>query len=252
MHKRLCCLLFSLILLTACSATTEAPNPVVSQPKYILVTRVPNPTSTPTPFKPIFPVAQAQFTASPSAKPDEPSPTTESTSTVQPVTPTLTVTATQNLAPPVPIETLSLLPEAWTPPAIYAPVGAPTPFPILTDTEAVTFLLLGSDLRPGSSFRTDTIVVAALRPKSGQISLLSIPRDLWVYIPQWGMQRVNTAYQHGESYNYPGKGPGLWKDTILYNLGIRIDHVAMVGFDGFTQLQRQARSDGFDGIQGSH
>jgi LCP family protein required for cell wall assembly len=35
---------------------------------------------------------------------------------------------------------------------------------------------------------------------------------------------------------YPGGGPGLLKDTIQYNLGIRIDHTAMVEFDGFRQI----------------
>ena len=49
-------------------------------------------------------------------------------------------------------------------------------------------------------------------------------------------QRINTAYQHGISVDYPGGGPGLLKDTILYNLGIRIDHTAMVEFDGFRQI----------------
>ena len=50
------------------------------------------------------------------------------------------------------------------------------------------------------------------------------------------MQRINTAYQHGELSGYPGGGPGLLKDTILYNLGIRIDHLAMVEFDGFRDI----------------
>jgi LCP family protein required for cell wall assembly len=102
--------------------------------------------------------------------------------------------------------------------------------------ETVNFLLIGSDRRPGGSFRTDTMVIAILRPNEGQVSLISIPRDLWVSIPEWGNQRINTAYQHGVSVGYPGGGPGLLKDTILYNLGIRIDHTAMVEFDGFRQI----------------
>jgi polyisoprenyl-teichoic acid--peptidoglycan teichoic acid transferase len=102
--------------------------------------------------------------------------------------------------------------------------------------ETVNFLLIGSDRRPGGSFRTDTMVIAILRPNEGQVSLISIPRDLWVYIPDWENQRINTAYQHGVSVGYPGGGPGLLKDTILYNLGIRIDHTAMVEFDGFRQI----------------
>ena len=50
------------------------------------------------------------------------------------------------------------------------------------------------------------------------------------------MQRINTAYQSGEIGGYPGGGPGLLKDTIAYNLGIRIDHTAMVEFDGFRRI----------------
>ena len=80
------------------------------------------------------------------------------------------------------------------------------------------------------------MVIAILRPNEGQVSLISIPRDLWVSIPEWQNQRINTAYQHGISVGYPGGGPGLLKDTILYNLGIRIDHTAMVDFSGFSQI----------------
>jgi LCP family protein required for cell wall assembly len=57
-----------------------------------------------------------------------------------------------------------------------------------------------------------------------------------VSIPGWENQRINTAYQHGISVDYPGGGPGLLKDTILYNLGVRIDHTALVEFDGFRQI----------------
>jgi LCP family protein required for cell wall assembly len=102
--------------------------------------------------------------------------------------------------------------------------------------ETVNFLLIGSDRRSGSSFRTDTMVIAILRPHEGQVSLISIPRDLWVSIPGSDNQRINTAYQLGDRIGYPGGGPGLLKDTILYNLGIRIDHTAMVDFDGFRQI----------------
>jgi LCP family protein required for cell wall assembly len=109
--------------------------------------------------------------------------------------------------------------------------------PVLNNgQETINFLLIGSDKRSGTSFRTDTMVVAILRPNEGQVSLISIPRDLWVSIPGWDNNRVNTAYQHGISTGYPGGGPGLLKDTIQYNLGIRIDHTAMVDFDGFRKI----------------
>ena len=66
--------------------------------------------------------------------------------------------------------------------------------------------------------------------------MISIPADLWIYIPTVGMQRINTAYQSGLISNYQGGGPGLLRDTIAYNLGIRIDHTAMVEFDGFQRI----------------
>jgi LCP family protein required for cell wall assembly len=66
--------------------------------------------------------------------------------------------------------------------------------------------------------------------------MISIPRDLWIYIPTVGMQRINTAYQSGEISGYEDGGPGLLRDTIAYNLGIRIDHTAMVEFDGFRRI----------------
>jgi len=102
--------------------------------------------------------------------------------------------------------------------------------------ETVNFLLIGSDQRHGASFRTDTMVVVILRPNEGQVSLISIPRDLWVSIPGSENQRINTAYENGELNGYPGGGAGLLKDTIQYNLGIRIDHTAFVDFNGFRQI----------------
>ena len=50
------------------------------------------------------------------------------------------------------------------------------------------------------------------------------------------MQRINTAYQQGELTGYPGGGAQLLKDTVAYNLGIHIDHIAMVEFNGFRQI----------------
>ncbi len=50
------------------------------------------------------------------------------------------------------------------------------------------------------------------------------------------MDRVNTAYEYGIMYDYPGGGAGLLKDTLLYNLGVRIDHLAIVDFDGFRKI----------------
>lgn len=217
-----------LLLLCACGAAAT-PDPVPTPTAFILVTVPPDSTFTPTPFQPL----SVEDTPSPLPRLDTPTeiPPSASPSTA-PVTPTTTPGAS---ATPAAFDPNALLPGTWTPPVIYSS-GAVPAAPILTDNQTVTFALLGSDTRGGSSFRTDTMVIAAVRPTSGQVSLISIPRDLWIYIPTIGMNRINTAYEYGNITNYPGAGPQLLKDSILYNLGIRIDHVAMIDFDGFRRV----------------
>ena len=127
------------------------------------------------------------------------------------------------------------MPTATTQPLPTVQINMEDPT-ILNLPDTVTFLLLGSDTRGGASFRTDTILIVILRPKDGNVSIISVPRDLWVNIPMVGEQRINVAYQYGDIYDYPGGGAGILKDTILYNLGVQIDHVAMVDFNGFRKI----------------
>jgi LCP family protein required for cell wall assembly len=201
--------------LTACAPVANPP-PAAPLP-FLLVTEAPNPTPTPTPFQPSSGAEAAALFAEMTPQTATPSPT-------PPPLPEATATPDVN----------ALFPTQAAPPV--APNEQPTALPPLSDNDTVNFLLIGSDKRPGSSFRTDTLLVAILWPRQAQVSLISIPRDLWIYIPTVGMQRINTAYQSGELSDYPGGGPGLLKDTIAYNLGIRIDHTAMVDFNGFRNI----------------
>jgi LCP family protein required for cell wall assembly len=197
------------LFLTACGIT-----PPQAYSPYYLVTAPPNASPTPTPFQPA-PNGQTGFQAAIPAS-----------------SPVALVTAT---LPPL-FETLTPIPSATPPPPQPTLALAETPAPLLDAPESIVYLLLGSDLRPGSSYRTDTILVAAVRPRDGQVSLISFPRDLWVNIPTVGLQRINTAYQYGEIYGYPGGGPGLLKDTILTNFGLSINQTALVDFDGFRKV----------------
>jgi LCP family protein required for cell wall assembly len=193
----------------------------------ILVTAAPDASPTPTPFQPPF-VEQATPTSLYHIQ----------VPTLEPFLPTATASPTD--VPPLQVSPTvdlnSLFPTAAAPPLPSVSGDAPDPSVLLTDTQSINFLLIGSDKRPGGSYRTDTMVIVILWPREAQASMISIPRDLWVYIPSVGMQRINTAYQSGELYGYTGGGPGLLRDTIAYNLGIRIDHTAMVEFDGFRRI----------------
>jgi LCP family protein required for cell wall assembly len=213
--------LFLLLLGSACSAQPLGPASISIPTALYLVTVPPDATATPTPFQP---VSETETPSSPSLLTGTPVELPSTTDIFQ--TPTATFDPDALLIPP-----------SSTQQSFYAPPYAPNPSPVLTDKDTVTFALLGSDKRPGQTFfRTDTIVIAAIRPASGQVTLISVPRDLYVYIPNVGMDRINTAYEYGQMYNYPGGGPALFKDTFLYNLGIRIDHLAIVDFDGFRKM----------------
>lgn len=141
---------------------------------------------------------------------------------------------------PTPPPTSTPTPTPWLHPTFAPPsipvYGIPAPFPLLSPEHQINFLLLGSDSRGGVSFRTDVIMIVMVDVREKLVTLVSLPRDLWVYIPGWTMQRINTAYLHGELDGYPGGGMALVKDTIRYNLGIRIDHVALVDFNGFRRI----------------
>ena len=104
------------------------------------------------------------------------------------------------------------------------------------DPEVVTILILGSDRRSGRDFRDDVLILVAIHPGLRQVAALSIPRDLWVYLPGIGMQRINSAHSLGEARKVPGGGLQLLKDTVRYNLGVSVDHFARVEMQGFEKV----------------
>lgn len=104
--------------------------------------------------------------------------------------------------------------------------------------ERFTVLVMGMDERPGefgSSIRTDTMILISLDPQSDRVGILSIPRDLYVEIPGYGLQRINYAYQAGELEG-PGGGPRLAMQTVQYNFGIRVNEYVMVNFETFIDV----------------
>ena len=104
--------------------------------------------------------------------------------------------------------------------------------------ERVTILVLGID-QPcehiDEPFRSDTMMLVTIDPLSRSAGVLSIPRDLWVPIPGFGSNRINTAYRFGEMYEYPGGGAALSMETVAYNLGVHVHHYVSVNYDGFIE-----------------
>jgi len=123
-------------------------------------------------------------------------------------------------------------PDRPTPAVTPLPIPTPVP-PVPVAPDAINIVVLGSDRRPDwSEWHTDAVHVVSIQTGQASVSILSIPRDLYVYIPGLWMSRINFADFYGESYGYPGGGTGLVRDTLLYNLGIRVDHTVRTDFDG--------------------
>ncbi|HLA42926.1 MAG TPA: LCP family protein [Aggregatilineales bacterium] len=98
--------------------------------------------------------------------------------------------------------------------------------------ERFTILLMGLDKRPGesgSAFRTDSMMLVSLDPRTNSIGILSIPRDLYVEVPYQGLHRVNAAYVIGE-LEQPGGGPTAAMQAVQYNFGIRVNEFMTVDF----------------------
>ena len=184
-----------------------------------------------------------------SATTELPDPTT----TLAPVTvasPTPASTATPAPTPTsVPVDLI--VPEPFPIPAPQAYVPSTTlmypapvqPVPVASD--AVNILVLGSDRREDwSEWHTDVVQLVSVQRESKTVSIISIPRDLYVYIPGMWMSRINFADFYGETYDYEGGGPALLRDTLLYNLGIRMDHYVRTNFDGLIGIVDTA--DGID------
>jgi polyisoprenyl-teichoic acid--peptidoglycan teichoic acid transferase len=91
-----------------------------------------------------------------------------------------------------------------------------------------TILILGSDKRTGTGEefgRSDTTMLLRVDPEKEFLALLSLPRDLSVEIPGYGTDKLNAAYSVG--------GPDLTLRTVKELLGIDINHIVNVDFEGF-------------------
>lgn len=98
----------------------------------------------------------------------------------------------------------------------------------------VNILLLGiGDPGHAGETLTDTIMVASYDPKTKDVAMLSLPRDLYVKV-YGSMVKINTAYYYGEQ-NKKDSGPEVAKQTVSQVLGIPIHYFIRVDFTGLKQ-----------------
>ncbi len=195
---------------TATQTATQTPTRTLQPTRFTTVT--PPPTWTPTPT----------WTPSPTYTPR----------------PTSTSTPTQTPTPLPPHRPTAVPVILYQTPTISTTYAIPTAVPRYPMSEdALTIVLLGSDKRPDwSHWNTDVIQYLVIYPDIPSVTVLSIPRDLYVYIPGYRLSRINVADMIGTQDNYDGGGLGLLNQTLLYNLGITADYYVKVNFEGLKTM----------------
>jgi len=122
-----------------------------------------------------------------------------------------------------------------------------TPEPLCGGPPAMTMLALGID--GGEDYLyglSDVIRVVRVDFVTPQVTVLDLPRDLWVEIPEIEEEhgithgKLNQAYFYGTPgmgyYKGPGQGAGLLARTLDVNFGLRVDHYSAVNMQTFVKL----------------
>ena len=139
------------------------------------------------------------------------------------MTPSPSLTATPlpdtpvvNTPVPSPAGTLPVW-QTYLAPTLTSVTEIPPPLTGLTlNPEIQTVLLVGEDQDPPFIGRTPALSLILFNPRLSKASLVTLPRDLFVYIPGYAMQRVGVAYTV--------TGMSGLLQTLQYNLGIKPDH----------------------------
>lgn len=192
-----------ILLITSTALIVNACTPLFdfsekqSSPQFVLIGAPADSTPTPTAFQPIPPTKIPQ----------------ELLDAMEPTAEKLSPTATASYST-----------------YYYDTTGGSSPMGLFKQPpNQMNVLLMGSDQRPyDGGFRTDVMILMTINFDTKKINLTSFPRDLYVYIPGWSMDRINTAQIRG--------GFELTAATLEYNFGVRPDHWALINFDGFVQL----------------
>lgn len=108
------------------------------------------------------------------------------------------------------------------------------PRPAKRPGKAVNYVLMGSDSRNvgnASQGRSDVLMVMHLDADRKNAYMISFPRDMYVPIPGHGKNKINAAFAFG--------GPPLTVRTLENLLDTRMDHVALIDFEGFINLTEE-------------
>jgi LCP family protein required for cell wall assembly len=124
-----------------------------------------------------------------------------------------------------------VLPDSSHKPADFALLKVEHAQTVDTQQRVIWLLTLGSDARKGQSIthsRADSIHLVGVNTRTGQGTIIGIPRDSYVSIPGHGSDKINASMVYG--------GPQLTARTVEQISGVRFDYVFLTDFGGFASL----------------
>ncbi|TVY00006.1 LytR family transcriptional regulator [Cohnella terricola] len=95
--------------------------------------------------------------------------------------------------------------------------------------EPFSMLLMGVDARAKERGRSDTLIYTVVRPKDGNVLMVSIPRDTYADI-------VGKEKQDKITHAYAFGGPEMAVNSVEKLLDAKIDHYASINFQGFVKV----------------
>lgn len=186
-----------------------------------------------------------------------------------PTAPVIALQASATPAPVLPTETPQEGVTAATQDAIATPdtsmIQPPTEMPAVdsaiepndpndqyrwNDPRQIRILLMGIDQRLGfdtdRAYRTDTIILITVDPVRKTVGVVNFPRDLWVNIPNFQANRINTANFLGDNAAYPGGGSQLVMETVSANFGVPVNRYIRVNFTAFEAIVNALAPNGVE------
>ena len=155
-------------------------------------------------------------------------------------TPTLAPEETSTETPDLPEPTEEVVSVETLDPSLI-----PTVKPVCGAPPSMTILITGIDSEGYLFGLADSIRAVRIDYQTQKVTVLAIPRDLWVDIPgayKYGIThgKLNQAYFYGTEgmgyYDGTGYGSGLLAHTLQENYGLQVDHYLSVNMYAFRQI----------------
>lgn len=105
------------------------------------------------------------------------------------------------------------------------------------EKDRLDVLLLGirGNGDPAGGLLADTIMLMSFNKNTKKTTLISIPRDLYVEMPDGKMEKINSAYAFGWMQDKEQGGINYMREVVQFVTGVYVDYTVVVNFDAFIQ-----------------